>query len=137
MSQETKTEEKPIGEPKKSENAEVAEPAIEKVEKPERKPMDPDVRDNRLLASLSYVGLLFLVPLLARNRSEFALFHCRQGIVVFAVQSILSLVTWIPNFGSIIYILVLAISVVGIVMAWRGERWEIPLLGKYAQMLRV
>lgn len=105
-------------------------------EKPE-KPLAPDVKDNRLMAALSYIGVLFLVPMLARNRSEYAIFHCRQGIMVFAIQAVLSFVTWIPVVGPILYLLVLAISIIGFVQAWRGEWWEIPLLGKYAKMLKV
>jgi uncharacterized membrane protein len=106
-------------------------------DKPAEKPLDPDVKDNRLMAALSYIGVLFLVPMLARNRSEYAIFHCRQGIMVFAIQAVLSFVTWIPAVGPFLYLLVLAISIIGFVQAWRGEWWEIPLLGKYAKMLKV
>ena len=121
----------------------VEETKIETAEEPPKapespaKPLEPDIRDNRLLAALSYVGLLFVVPLLAGQRSEYAMFHCRQGIMVFAIQSLLSFVTWIPVVGPLVYVLTLAVSVAGIVYAWRGERWEMPIIGRYAQMLKI
>ena len=104
---------------------------------PEKKPLPPEVEENRLLAAISYIGILFVVPLLAKNRSNFAIFHCRQGIVLFAVWALLSFIAWIPGFGPIVYLLTLGISVLGFVQAYRGERWEIPFLGKYAQMLKI
>ena len=115
----------------------VEEPKIETAEEPPKPPLPPDVADNRLLAALSYVGLLFVVPLLAGQRSEYAMFHCRQGIMVFAVQSVLSLLVWVPVLGVLAYAVVLTASVVGFVKAWRGERWEMPIIGKYAQMLKI
>lgn len=111
-------------------------PSPEK-DKPAEKPFAPDVKDNRLMAALSYIGVLFLVPMLARNRSDYAIFHCRQGIMVFALQAVLSFVTWIPAVGPFLYLLVLLISIVGFIQAYRGQWWEIPLLGKYAKMLKV
>ena len=103
----------------------------------EEKAIDSDIRDSRFLAALSYIGLLFLLPMLAGRRSEFAMFHCRQGIVLFALQSIMSLLVWPGFWGRLIYVVILAVSVVGFVQAARGERWEMPLLGRYARMLNV
>jgi uncharacterized membrane protein len=104
---------------------------------PEKKELPPEVEENRLLAAISYIGILFVVPLLAKNRSKFAMFHCRQGIMVFALEALLSFIAWVPNLGPFIYLLTLFISIFGFVQAYRGERWKIPLLGKYAQMLKI
>ena len=43
-----------------------------------------DVQSNRGIAWLSYVGLLFLVPLFARKRSEYCKFHVKQGATLCA-----------------------------------------------------
>ena len=46
-----------------------------------------DVQDNKLMAILSYVGLLWLVPLLTKSheKSPFVKFHLNQGILVLAM----------------------------------------------------
>jgi uncharacterized membrane protein len=98
---------------------------------------DPDAADNRLMAGLSYISLLFIVPLLAAKRSEFAMHHCRQGIVIFAIEALLSFFSWIPPVGVAVFILTFLVSVYGFVQAWQGKRWELPWLGKYAKMLKV
>ena len=46
-----------------------------------------DAQDNKLMAVLSYLGLLFLVPLLtkAHEKSPFVKLHLNQGILVMAM----------------------------------------------------
>lgn len=41
------------------------------------------------LAMLAYLPLVFLVPLMARRRSRFVLFHARQGLYAFSVFLVL------------------------------------------------
>jgi hypothetical protein len=42
--------------------------------------IDPqDAQDNKIMAILAYLGLLFLVPFLAAKESPFARFHTNQG----------------------------------------------------------
>ena len=46
---------------------------------PENIPMgDPkDVEENKLIAAVGYLGILFLIPLLAKKDSPFAQFHAK------------------------------------------------------------
>ena len=45
--------------------------------------MTQDAKDYRVTAALSYVLLLFLVPM-AKKNSPFCQFHAKKGIVLFA-----------------------------------------------------
>ena len=47
---------------------------------------DADVQQNRGIAWLAYMGLLLLVPLFARKRSEYCKFHVKQGATLLAVE---------------------------------------------------
>lgn len=110
--------------------------------------------EDRVFAALSYVSILFLVPLILRRDSRYIYFHVRQGIALFVVEilgwiviSVLgSLLTVVAPFGAWVYLGFLStllgwvfviISVVGIYYAWIGVEWEMPVLGKYAKKLKV
>jgi len=60
---------------------------------------DAPVRGSDVwLAFLAYLPVLFLIPLIARRRSRFVLYHARQGLYVFSVFLVL-LVVFTGLFG--------------------------------------
>lgn len=91
-------------------------------------------------AALSYVlgpvtGVLFLLI----ERDEFVRFHAMQSVVVFTV---LFLLQWFLGITLIFLPLVPLIGLVSFVLwllliykAWQGDRWEVPVLGKFAVQL--
>ncbi len=108
---------------------------------------DPsDIEQNKVMGVLAYIGILFLIPLLAAPNSKFARFHANQGLVLFLANIALGIVfgilmvifAFIPIVGLIINsILGLAISaiclvfmILGIVNAATGKAKELPLIGK-------
>ncbi len=99
---------------------------------------DPaDIQNNKIMAVLAYIGILFLVPLLAAKDSKFARFHVNQGLVLFLADIIVGIASgilvWIPIIGWLIS-LVLSIAlfvfmIIGIVNAAQGQAKELPLIG--------
>lgn len=98
-----------------------------------------DVEKNKGMAVCSYIGLLFLLPLLMAKDSKYARFHANQGIV-FCIATILvgivaGILALIPVIGWIvdtaISIAVLAFWVVGILNAYNGKAKRLPLIGKF------
>jgi len=97
-----------------------------------------DINDSKVFCVLAYLGLLFLVPLLARGKSPFARFHTNQGIVLFvfdivagivaALLSFIPVLGWILN--TIIGLFTLALLILGIVNAANGKAKELPFIGK-------
>lgn len=81
-----------------------------------------DVEDNKVLACLSYVGILFLIPLLARKDSKFCQEHARQGMVMF----IAGLLIAIPFIGWIWGLVVIAVDIISIINTLQGKFWKIP-----------
>ncbi len=96
--------------------------------------------DEKVFGVLAYIGILFLVPLLA-GKTEFSKFHANQGLVLFiaeiAVNIVAGIITLIPIIGWIIGLLFWAVDIfwlvlmiMGIVNACQGEMKELPLIGK-------
>jgi uncharacterized membrane protein len=106
-------------------------------------PPDPaDVEKNKVYAVLAYVGLLFLVPLLAAPQSRFARYHTNQGIVLFLATTIVCggsvILMFIPFVGCIATFVPLVASVgalvlmvIGIVNAASGQCKPLPLIGHF------
>lgn len=59
-----------------------------------------DVEQNKIIALLSYLWLLCLVPLLLKPKSKFCKFHAKQGLVM----CIAWFLSWIPFIGWLAWI---------------------------------
>ena len=94
-----------------------------------------DIGKNKAMAVLAYLGLLFLVPLLAAKDSPFARYHTNQGILLFIVQTIGVAATQIPYAGwiagALVNIFTTALRVIGVINAFKGEAKELPVIGKF------
>ena len=86
--------------------------------------INQDIKDNKTVAALSYIWILFLLPLLLKRNSKFCQFHAKQGLVLF----IFSFVTWFPIIGWLLGLAIIVASVMGIVKALSGESWKIPFV---------
>jgi uncharacterized membrane protein len=95
------------------------------------------VEQNRLVAALSYLGLLFLIPLLLKRESPFAQFHGRQGLFMALVFSLGALVFWIPLLGWAAFAAALAADLYALVQALRGRAWPIPGAEEVLQKLNL
>lgn len=103
---------------------------------------DPqDIQNNKVMALLSYLSILFLIPLLACPNSKFARFHANQGLVLFIFGAITGIVSGIiciiPVAGWIIggilsaavSIFNLVLMILGIVNAVNGQAKQLPIIG--------
>lgn len=94
-----------------------------------------DIQDNKVIAALSYFGLLVLVPLLAKKDSPYCQFHAKQGLVLLIAWFALGIISIIPILGWIVGILgslfLLVLFVIGLVNALGGNVKELPVIGQY------
>ena len=113
---------------------------------------DPqDIEKNKFTAILSYLGILVIVPILAAKESKFARFHANQGLILciaailyWIAYSILSSIIlsiswhlyWLVSIISIVGIIFLVWSVLGIINAAKGRAKELPFIGHF-KMLKV
>jgi uncharacterized membrane protein len=109
----------------------------QKPKKEETKNIDTDIEANKTVAALSYVWILCLVPLLGKRDSAFAQFHAKQGLVLFAIELIASLILWLPFIGQLLMLVLIIVSVLGITKALNGERWEIPYVFEWSKKINL
>ena len=86
---------------------------------------------NKLLAALSYVNILFLIPLLFVQDDEFARFHAKQGARLFVCNAIGTVLGSIFSIGWVINLLLIYLMVVGIKNALNGKWEPLPYIGKF------
>ena len=90
------------------------------------------------LAVVAYI--LFFIPLLlSQNRSEFLNFHINQGLILFVVSAVLSIINYavsIAGLGYIFNIFTLVLVVIGIVNAVKGQMKPLPLIGNLFNVIK-
>ena len=95
---------------------------------------DPDIESSRLVAALSYVWILFLIPLFLKRDSKFAQFHAKQGLVIFLIEFVLM---WIPVIGHALLVVVIVMAIFGIIKAYNGESWKMPLIYNWSEKIKL
>ena len=99
---------------------------------------DPnDINATKSLAWLSYLWVLFLIPMLVNTNSPYTKFHVNQGIVLLILTIIANVVcvvlNFIPAIGTLIAGLVqlslVALIVVGIINVAQGKAKRLPIIG--------
>jgi uncharacterized membrane protein len=97
-----------------------------------------DTEKGKGMAWLSYIGILWLIPMLSNKDNLFSKFHVKQGILLTIAGVAIGIVGGaIPFLGwfivapvGSIYLLVMAIM--GIINSAQGKYWTMPILGKLA-----
>jgi uncharacterized membrane protein len=100
-----------------------------------------DVQENKIIAALSYIGILCLVPLLAKKDSKYCQEHGKQGLVLLLAVVAVMVVGWIPILGWIVgffgSILLLIVGLIALIKCLMGEFWEIPVIGQYRSKINL
>ena len=90
---------------------------------------------THILAALSYINVLCLIPLLLKPNDEYVRFHAKQGLLLFVVEIVGLVLTLIPVLGQLLFISFVIVSLIGVYKALQGEKWRIPILYKYSQRI--
>ncbi|HOV22004.1 MAG TPA: hypothetical protein P5150_06685 [Candidatus Ratteibacteria bacterium] len=104
--------------------------------------MDKKVIDEgKGLAWLSYLGLLLLIPLLVNKDNEYSKFHVKQGLVLL-ICGIITRILWIIPVigwvvGMVVGIFLLVLMIIGIVNALSEKTEPLPVIGKYAEKIKI
>jgi len=115
-----------------------------------------DAQDNKVMGILSYFGPLALIPFLTKKDSPFAQFHAKQGMTLLVVwvgyvilNALLGLIkvtrteyVWgvpvevktrpwfITLLTTVLSLGIGVLAIIGIINAVKGEKKELPLIGK-------
>ncbi len=104
--------------------------------------VDKTVEEGKIFAFLGYWWILFLVPLLGKKDNKFAYFHGKQGLVLFVLEIIIWLLSYIPVIGWFIIgpvgtIVCIILAIIGMVTSLQGKYWKMPVLGDIAEKIKV
>ncbi len=105
-----------------------------------------DKEKNKVMAVLSYIGILVLIPIFAAKGSKFAKFHANQGLVLLLANLAYGVVTgllgWLlglipvvgtffPTVFGVLSLVFLAGMILGIYNAVKGNAKELPFIGGF------
>jgi uncharacterized membrane protein len=97
--------------------------------------------EEKVYSFFSYFWILCLVSLAIKRDSEFVAFHIRQGVVLLIIGTVTLPLVIVPVIGGIVYgfigIICSLISVVAMVLAVMGYKWEIPVIIDWAKKIKV
>lgn len=108
---------------------------------------DSEVKSNKVMAVLCYIGILVFIPIIAGDRqSEYLKLHKNQGLILFIIDTLFDLIEnnwgWSAGFFSritggalgvicdIVQVVVLILWLMGLTYAYRGIKKELPGIGK-------
>lgn len=105
-----------------------------------------DIEQNKVMALLSYLSILVLIPLLGAKESPFARYHANQGLLLciasliygaaYTVLSTLLLaISWrlyfVVSLLGLAGVVFLLLAILGILNALNGRAKELPLIGRF------
>ena len=104
--------------------------------------------DRTIMLVLSYVGILCLIPLLTKKDDPEVQWHAKNGTALFGAEVVLFILRImlifirIPFVGCGVSVITcaiwlgfLAISIIAIMKAVKGERFRIPVLTDFAEKM--
>ncbi len=96
-----------------------------------------DVLEGKVMALLSYLSILCIIPLLLKKNNLFVLIHSKQGLVLFVAEVavfILHIIlgVWFLKFGMFV---LLALSFFGLLAVLRGQYIRIPVVSSIAEKI--
>jgi len=85
---------------------------------------------TRMLSYMSYVSFLCFLPTLLGIQDPATKFHAKQGRKLFFTSLVLSL---IPIFSPFVWLLQIALAVIGIRNVYNGKMEELPVIGRLGE----
>ncbi len=96
-----------------------------------------NVNNHTLLGVLSYLGPLVIVSFLMGKDIHFVKFHVKQGLVLLAIEIIVSILGQLSislwMLLNLVNLAVLVLSIIGIVNVVQHKEKELPLVGGLAK----
>lgn len=100
-----------------------------------------DTQEGKFFAVISYISFLCIVALVLKKDNKFALYHAKQGLVLFIIEVacfvliIVPVLGWILRiFGSVILTLV---SLWCILQALMGNYNRVPVVSEIADQITI
>ncbi|MBN1793822.1 MAG: hypothetical protein JW844_02530 [Candidatus Omnitrophica bacterium] len=109
------------------------------VNKEPRQEVDSVIKEGKFFAIVGYIGVLCLIPLLLKKDNRFALFHGKQGLVLFIGWVAAGVLNIVPVLGQIIWVIAAVVfgllSLAGILQVLMNNYWKMPVVGDIAEKI--
>ena len=100
---------------------------------------DKEVKEGKIFAVVSYWLFLCILPLILKKDNKFAVFHGKQGLVLFIFLVAGFIFNIIPFLGQLVYrfalFIYLLLSLWGTIQALMGNYSRIPLVSSIADKI--
>jgi len=96
-----------------------------------------DIEENKVYGAIGYLGILFLIPLLLKKDSKFAMACAKQGIVITGCQIISSVLIPVVGIGVLLNFAVTIIIIIGFIKAITGNYFRVPLVGEFGEKINI
>ncbi len=87
---------------------------------------------HKILATLSYLSIFVLIPLIFGRKVEYIRYHARQGVALLGLWIVFTFSFYIPFLPWAIAILIILETIVGLVHVFKHRQKRLPLIGKMA-----
>ena len=98
---------------------------------------EQEIRDGKFFAIISYVCFLCIVTLVLKKSNKFALYHAKQGLVLFVMEVAAFILSIVPLLGWLIgvfgYAIFLLVSLWAIIQSALGIYCHIPVVTKISK----
>lgn len=99
------------------------------------------LNEQTVMAALSYLGLLILIPFFVKKEDPFVRYHLKQGVVLLVPELIVYVASGLMYFlwpiWNIIWLVFLGFTIVGIINALTKKEKALPFIGQYASKVNI
>ena len=99
-------------------------------------PVQSTTSNDTLMGVLAYIGILVIIPLIV-SKDAFVKFHVKQGLVLFIIEIIISVLgfSFYAFWGliNLLNLIVLILAIIGIVNVANHQEKELPGVGQLAK----
>ncbi len=100
-----------------------------------------ETKEVNMIAILSYLGILVIIPLLVAKGDEFVQYHAKQGLVLLVVGVVSMFIGVVPIIGWIlapfIFLACLILALIGIINVLKKQKKQLPIIGQYAKNFKI
>ena len=97
-----------------------------------------EIQEGKFFAAISYIGFLCVVALVLKKENKFALFHAKQGLVLFVFEVAAFLLSVIPPLfwpARLLGVLFFLVSLWAILQVLMGKNSRIVFVARVADKI--
>lgn len=79
----------------------------------------------------------FIIALLTKKDDEYVMFYAKQGLVIFLISIIASILSWIPIIGWVLWVFALILWAMSWINALSGELKNTWIIGDLAEKIKL